>query len=66
MCLHPVFFSFVLHSLLVLKDPMVSSCTRPQSDPANSLRFLLISSTVEKNNNNKENCIHYAGLLNVL
>lgn len=48
MCLHHGFFSFVLPSLLVLKDPTVSSCTRPQSDPANLLRFLLISSSVEK------------------
>lgn len=53
MCLHHVFFSFVLPSLLVLRDPTVSSCTRPQSDPANSLRFLLISSRVEKNKKKK-------------
>lgn len=48
MCLHHVFFSFVLPSLLVLRDPTLFSCTRPQSDPANLLRFLLISSSVGK------------------
>lgn len=54
MCLQHGFFSFELPSLLLLKDPMVSSCTRPQSDPANSLRFLLISSSVEKKKRKKK------------
>lgn len=60
-CLHSG-FSFVLPSLLVLKLSVMSSCTTPQSKPANSLRFLLISSSVEK----EKPCIHYAGLQNVL
>lgn len=33
---------------------------------ANPLRFLLTSSSVEKKKKEKENFIHYAGLLNVL
>lgn len=62
-CLHSG-FSFVLLSLLVLKDPIVSSCARPQSRTANSLRFVQISSSVGSKQTKKK--IASTMLLNAL